>query len=70
MKRSRAGRKAVHDRAAILSEAQDYLSTRPRPKSVSQFAAKIETTLRGKSIDAPRRTYLMALLAPLLKSAN
>ena len=70
VKRSRAGRKPVHDRAAILAEGQDYLSTHARPKSVNQFAAKIEATLRGKSIDPPKRTYLMTLLAPLLKSAN
>jgi hypothetical protein len=71
-KRSSAGRKPVHDQKAILAEARAYLRTHARPKSLDQFAAKMEDLLSSKSIDGnyPRRTYLTKLLKPLFESAN
>ena len=68
-KRSRAGRKPLHDRDVIMAVAENFLRTGPRPKSVNQFATKIEKVLREKSIVAPGRTYLTELLGPLLESS-
>lgn len=69
--RPRRGRKSVYDREAIVVEAQDYLATHARPKSATQFAAKLKDALCDKPVVLPGRTLLIELLSPLLElSAN
>lgn len=69
-KTSKAGRKPLHDREAILTEAAAEVSENGRPASLEEFAYRVESRMSSKSTDGnyPRRSFLMELLAAMYES--